>query len=633
MGTCQSSPNEVVANPVIEDNFERNRKTSHKELKQGSPSRTFASNSSEADTSQGLDSIDHDKYRIQLYEAIYLKNWRKTTELINSTRFMQSADYIDRYERTCLHWACIKSAPLPITQNLIAAYADALLMQDHLGKTPLHLACEFGTDSSIYLLLGASSQATLLRDKVNGRTPLAECLLSHRPLSAIDNVLNSNPKSIIIPDNNANTPTVIFFNLYLGLFMSFTGKLKGTWQTCNDNVEDLIETAGLLLRAEIRQLDTSTHGSHPQDLLNENEGSDILLDSILSPTCPFAFVEFLLGAYPELADVRDRFGDLPIHVAASLTPNTSKTLSQMYKCNGCGEPQSDNTAHYHRRDPKVHVRQFLCHGCIEKSQICNYKRNSGGDKIELIIKSLLSINSEYAQKCNHEGLTPLNIGIKAGHNWDENSIEELMVGYSDNTTPSSCKVEIESNHKISMADGLETSVSIINMAEPEASEPATDNDSLQGSLSSIAHDDISITKDLLNANLTMNNADLTSYDYSQASLSSVAHDSKTMTETVETSVSIESVTLNAIKEIEEATDDSSKVSIEKTCQSACVQTEENKPTSTIPEDDTITNSSEENNVDTENPTPAGGLICSLRSHLTSTQAISSIFEVGIAVLA
>jgi len=621
MGGCVSTPDDLIVGPIIKDNFKRNR-NSH--LKQGS--NTLASNWSGTGTYLGVESIDHDKYRIELYEAVYLRNWGKVTELMNGTRFMQSADYLDHNERTCLHWACIKSAPLPITQNLIAAYADAVLMQDHLGKTPLHLACEFGTNSSIYLLLGASSQATLLRDTVNGRTPLAESLIGHRSPSVIDNLLTSNPKSIILPDNNANTPTVMFFNMTLGVFMSFTGKAKGTWKCCNDNIEDLIEIARNLLRAEIQELDTSTQGSQPQDYLNENEGSSILLDSILSPTCPSAFVEFLLSAYPELADVRNRTGDLPIHLAASLTPDSLKKLSQIYKCYGCGEPQSDNVAHYYRRDPKVHHRQLLCHECIDKSQVSHYKENTGGNKVEVIIKALLSINPAYAQKCNQEDLTPLNIGIKSGHGWDENSLDKLMGGCDENATPSTGRVGIESNHGRSISDNLETRVTIANLTENGASKPTTEINFLHASILSVAHDSVSITKDYLETSVTMKSTDLASDDNSQASLSSIAHDSKSMTEIVEKCEPIESVSINTPEEREETLDDSSHVSAENTCQSARwqpnLQIEENKPISTPLED-------QEKTVDIGKPL---GLVSSLRSHLTTSQGLSSVLELGIAVL-
>lgn len=209
-----------------------------------------------------------------------------------------------------------------------------------------------------------------------------------------------------------------------------------------------------------------------------------------------------------------------------------------------------------------------------------------GDKIELTIKSLLSINPAYAQKCNHEDLTPLNIGKIAGHSWDENSLEEIMGRYNEHTTP----VEIESNN--------ERSVTITDLTESGASEPATDNAILHASLPSIAHESISITKDLQEESLSMKTT-LTSDDQSQASLSSVAHDSDFFTETVEKCDSIESVTSNTTKEREEAKDDSSQVSTGNFCQTEKtqlnVQVEEKEPISHPPEDETSTNPSEEKN--------------------------------------
>jgi len=250
-----------------------------------------------------------------------------------------------------------------------------------------------------------------------------------------------------------------------------------------------------------------------------------------------------------------------------------------------------------------------------------------GGKIELTIKSLLSMNPAYAQMCNHEDLTPLNIGKIAGHSWDGNSLEEIMDGYNEHTTP----VEIESNNERSVTI---TDLTEPGASEPGASEPATDNDILHASLPSVAHDSISITKNLLEESLST--TDLTFDDHSQASLSSVANDSNFFTETVERCDSRESVTLNTTKEREEAADDSSQVSTDDICQSARTQLddqiEEKETNSNPPKDKTSTNPSEEKNTDTDKPISAGGFASSLRSHLTTSQGISSVVEIGIAVL-
>jgi len=639
MGNCASTSGALTVDPINEDSFKQNQTLPLST--EPSCRQSIISNSSGTDRNAGLDSYDHGKYkeRMQLYEAVYTRNWRNVTDLMESTKIIHSADYIDRYKRTCLHWACIKSAPLPILQNLIAAYNDAVLMQDYLGKTPLHLACEFGYHASVYLLLGVSSQGVLLRDTENGRTPLAESLVCSRPASVIECLLNSNPKQVIIPDNKGNIPTVTFFMTTLGLFMSFTGKVKGTWSCCNDNIEDLIEIARLLLHAEIQELDKSTNESQPQDHPNKNQDSNILHDAIMSPTCPLAFVEFLLSFYPELANDVNSCGDLPIHVAAALAPDSSEQLLQMYKCNACGKPQSDNAAHYYRRDPKVLFRQLLCHDCINEAQICDYKNNSCDDKHVAILKALLSINPQHAQRRNQGDLTPLDIAIKAGHCWDENSWNEITDVRGEITTISTSEVEIKSNPKISIPDSLEISVESTNLTRPGVSEPTIHDNSL--SLSSIM--------DILGTSAKMESTDQMTAgaseppindDSLQASLSSNTHNSKWLTE-----------------EGEEATDDSSQVSVEKTSQSfrtelkaddenniSTTNPSEDEPTNNLFDDESTSLFEGEPGTDSFKDGPSANLsdkiisgigVNILRSILVSSQgpSLSCILELGFAALA
>mmetsp|Transcript_5074 Transcript_5074/g.5928 ORF Transcript_5074/g.5928 Transcript_5074/m.5928 type:complete len:86 (-) Transcript_5074:838-1095(-) len=67
MGECISTPEKLVVDPIIEDNFKRNQETSLKQLNQSN--RTCASNLSETGTFLAVDSIHHDKGRIELYEV------------------------------------------------------------------------------------------------------------------------------------------------------------------------------------------------------------------------------------------------------------------------------------------------------------------------------------------------------------------------------------------------------------------------------------------------------------------------------------------------------------------------------------------------------------------------------------
>jgi len=630
MGTCTSTSNHAIGDPITEKTFKR----SHKSL-EGSID-NYGSNSSRGATEiVGVDSYDNDKDRIQLYEAVYQRNWSRVTEILTNTKSRHNSDYIDRDKRTCLHWACIRSAPPSITQNLITSFIDAILMQDHLGKTPLHLACEFGSPGTIYHLLGLSSQVTSLRDTENGRTPLAEAIICRRSYPIIESLLESNPKQINIPDMNGNKPTDTFFRMTLGLFITFTGKAKGTWNCCNENIHDLIEIARLLLHAENWELDNSSNGSHPQDHIDANQDGNILHDAINSPTCPLAFVEFLLSHNPELADEVNRAGNLPIHVAAALTPDFQKELSTKYKCNGCGKPQSDNDVHYYRCDPSVLFRQILCNDCISESQICKYKKNNSDDKMIGTIRALLSIKPQYANEHNQRDMTPLNIAIKSRHNWDEEIWDEI-IGGKDKITTLSRKVEIESNHENSITETLKKeSVPIAN-----------------DSLSSTS--DNSVTDELMSSidSSKFGTTELRSDNSLQVSLSSIGsvNDVVLQASITEDLGGYESLEGDGV------IDDSSLVSIEKSRQSTRtqldVQIEEIKRSTNSLESESIIDLSEydsdtdliqnklkidqledeESKIIDNRNTDTGRFMSTLRSSLVTSQGLSFAIEIGCAAL-
>jgi len=630
MGTCTSTSNHAIGDPITEKTFKR----SHKSL-EGSIDNYGSNSSREATEIVGVDSYDNDKDRIQLYEAVYQRNWSRVTEILTKTKARHNSDYIDRDKRTCLHWACIRSAPPSITQNLITSFIDAILMQDHLGKTPLHLACEFGSPGTIYHLLGLSSQVTSLRDTENGRTPLAEAIICRRSYPIIESLLESNPKQINITDMNGNKPTDTFFRMTLGLFITFTGKAKGTWNCCNENIHDLIEIARLLLHAENWELDNSSNGSHPQDHIDANQDGNILHDAINSPTCPLAFVEFLLSHNPELADEVNRAGNLPIHVAAALTPDFQKELSTKYKCNGCGKPQSDNDVHYYRCDPSVLFRQILCNNCIIESQICKYKKNNSDDKMIGTIRALLSIKPQYANERNQRDMTPFNIAIKSRHNWDEEIWDEI-IGGKDKITTLSRKVEIESNHENSITETLKKeSVPIAN-----------------DSLSSTS--DNSVTDELMSSidSSKFGTTELRSDNSLQVSLSSIGsvNDVVLQASITEDLGGYESLEGDGV------IDDSSLVSIEKSRQSTRTQLDvqieeikrstnslESEPIIDLSENDSDTDliqdklkidqlEDEESKIIDNRNTDTGRFMSTLRSSLVTSQGLSFAIEIGCAAL-
>jgi len=618
MGACTSTSNHLTIDPINGDTFKRRHNSPGGNIDKS------GSNSSHTGTDiVGVDSYDSDKDRIQVYEAVYQRQWWKVTELLTSTKTAQNLDYVDRYKRTCLHWACIRSCPPTIAQNLITLYSDAILMQDYLGKTPLHLACEFGSHATIYLLLGLSSQVTSLRDTENGRTPLAEAIICRRPYPVIESLLDSNPKQINIPDKTGILPTVSFFRMTLGLFMTYTGKAKTTWNCCNENIEDFIETARLLLHAENLEVENSHDVSHPRDNIDANEVGNFLHNSIKSPTCPLAFVEFLLSYNPELADEVNSAGNLPIHTATAITPDCPKDFSKLYKCNGCSKSQSNDDVHYYRCDPNVHFRQVLCHDCISESQICKYKKNSS-DKIIGTIRALLLIKPQYANTRNQRDMTPLDIAIKSGHDWDEGIWDEIIGGHDKISATSTREVEVELNDSKSMTNDLEDNAG--NTHSTQASyERKDDNDNARVSLLSVtsidlnevgtAESDYNSLKASLSSMSNSNNVAL------QASIIKNENECERMDNIIlDVPQEGESAKPQLNGQIEETEDDLSNELIEE----KLVINQVEDDSASIPVGNEI--------IENGNTSKTAKLVSILQSSLTSSQGLSHVIEIGCAAM-
>jgi len=102
-------------------------------------------------------------------------------QLIESNGDAQIADYVDRHKRTPLHWAIIKSATMQFLNILLEHYPQAAVMKDYIGRTPLHLACEYGCDQIVFALLQATDpRVAKHRDSQFMRSLLAEAIVNNR---------------------------------------------------------------------------------------------------------------------------------------------------------------------------------------------------------------------------------------------------------------------------------------------------------------------------------------------------------------------------------------------------------------------------------------------------------------------
>mmetsp|Transcript_11082 Transcript_11082/g.16707 ORF Transcript_11082/g.16707 Transcript_11082/m.16707 type:complete len:234 (-) Transcript_11082:29-730(-) len=120
---------------------------------------------------------------------------------------------------TLLHAVVKYNPPLHILDAMIDAHSDALMGQDCVGRTPLHVACGTGADAEIIrLLVEAYPQACDLQDE-DGRLPLhlacdIECVLfegdqTERAPPTIDVVralLSGSWRSVLVEDEDGMSP-------------------------------------------------------------------------------------------------------------------------------------------------------------------------------------------------------------------------------------------------------------------------------------------------------------------------------------------------------------------------------------------------------------------------------------------
>ena len=117
-------------------------------------------------------------YLSYLLGLIELQDWQKFEEvaLSNPQTFKMISKSIGECEEfngmTLLH-ACVRfNPPLPILKKMIQIYLRALVGEDCLGRTPLHVAAGSGVSPSIIKLLTVNyPEACNIQDE-DGRTPL-----------------------------------------------------------------------------------------------------------------------------------------------------------------------------------------------------------------------------------------------------------------------------------------------------------------------------------------------------------------------------------------------------------------------------------------------------------------------------
>jgi len=328
--------------------------------------------------------------------------------MLDDHRQSQVSSYVDRYKRTPLHWACIKGASAFFLNALIENYPEATVMKDYLGRTPLHLACEYASDQGVFALLRVTDPVvTKYRDSENLRSLLAVAIINLRSPLIIDAILQADKTQIVMKDLNGNTPIVLFFRLNLGTIL---GKHKGVLMT-NSNLDDLVDSAAMLLQAEVELKSGIKAESHKH----------LLSNAIRCTACPFAFVSYVMMEFREQIGIRDVTGDYPIHSACRAQDQDFG----LYKCDNCQQANMRHAAYYFSHS-NLTLRHVICDECIQEDEKPGFTCLSPQLKIEETVNAILIEDDKYASVLTKESENPLIVGLKCGQSWSQGTMEEII---------------------------------------------------------------------------------------------------------------------------------------------------------------------------------------------------------------
>ena len=243
-----------------------------------------------------------------------------------------SVSFKDRCRNTALHIACRRQPPIDVIVALIRAYPAATELKTVDGMTPLHFACYCGASVDIIKILIEAGPESVSKVDSRGRTPL-HCACAgfrtddkHEILKAL---LDSNPNIVLDHDNMGRTSLSLMLDDYLeeveeiisnNSSSSWDDNISHSHRSRNTNrtsiiiskeLEACLKCTSILLRA-------AYHGS-TADIIFQNQPFRLLHASVGVPSCPHHFIRLALKIKPEQIREPDINGNLPLHIAASIS--------------------------------------------------------------------------------------------------------------------------------------------------------------------------------------------------------------------------------------------------------------------------------------------------------------------------
>lgn len=287
-----------------------------------------------------------------------------------------------------LHIAVEHQPSLPLVERLINCYKEAVYHHNDTNKLPLHIALDSKASADVVSIL-LEHNPDAYRDEEFGTNALLHGLYWNASLEVIQLLIEADPDAIIEPNSDGNIP----LSVALGHSSSEVILLL-----MNRHPE------GILQRDEIGRLplhlslvnccsyDVISYliSNYPEAVRIKDPKEDILpLHYALRERRDdlMAITSELLAAHPESVQIRDSYGDLPIHIASD--KEASLELIELL-INGFPEG-------IRQRD---RLNRLPIHICLE---------NDSSDEVILF---LLHQWPESAKELNENGLLALHSAVR-----------------------------------------------------------------------------------------------------------------------------------------------------------------------------------------------------------------------------
>ena len=325
--------------------------------------------------------------------------------------YLDEANKKDEENEYPLHKVCNNSnTPLEVVKSIFKSYPDAAMAQNNQKFTPLAIAIECEFEEAVEFLAHAYPEAILLCDDsdITSMQAVVDCMSSH---IMVNYLVDAHPESLFIPDNKG----ISAFHEFFRFWNSFIRVLVDT----SEHDSECSEVMGLMHGCGNWKLGDIYKKTLLFLQVASNMADDTWKD--LPVHCSFkfesvhwAYAKLILLLHPTHVLLKDKQGNLPIHIILSSDEVTDKGVLECICCSG----DSNELYNVETADGGRYNFCDLCGEDMDGLNVAQKTVIKPVKKVHKLVEDLLGITPYMAfiRDCN--GRYPLHIAIDSHHSYD-----------------------------------------------------------------------------------------------------------------------------------------------------------------------------------------------------------------------